>query len=140
MSVKRPHLQRDLGWGAAAAVLIAVTTVRPGEALSAYAALLDHRSATARLRRWARARVVRVSMGERQRVTCAYPTEGRGRHSRRAWDTQEGSAGRVERARQRSARPVSSFTWFYASSTTATSSVATTTTTNPTSSNRSLRK
>jgi hypothetical protein len=62
MGAKRTHLQRRLGWVAAAVVLLAVTA-RAGEVKAA---------GIRTIRRRAQARAVAVSQGDRQRVTCTY--------------------------------------------------------------------
>jgi hypothetical protein len=140
MGAKRTHLQRRLGWVAAAVVLLAVTA-RAGEVKAA---------GIRTIRRRAQARAVAVSQGDRQRVTCTYPTEVRTPHSRRSWDTGEQSPGRVETERRGLARPIVSLTSYPVSSITPTSTTSSTaasstttslsiTRTTPTSSNRSPR-
>ncbi len=122
--MNRARLQRDLGWGAAVIVLLAVTTARTGETdlferdLSERHRLFDrHLRFDARLfgiRRRARRRVdVRPATArkrERQRpngaqaicavtVRCGQPSCSR--HNRRSWDTGGWGDGTIELECQR---------------------------------------
>ena len=99
MMVKRAHLSRDLGCGAAVIALVAVTS--------------------ARTQVWRRARRpdqgrITVRKGEAQRAHSVYPSDavavrcaqpGRPQRSRRYWDTGEWGDGTIEPERPQPERP-----------------------------------
>jgi hypothetical protein len=120
---KRAHLQRDLGWGAAMVVLLAVTTVRAGVAdrfgtdsfdADLFERHVPHRRRPDRRRslrrRLAQGRSAAVLGTDPQQSTGSHPAGAVtvrcgpplcARHGRRSLDTGEWSDGRVETERRR---------------------------------------